>query len=568
MNRKLLSIGLILGSVQLIAVPTFATQQVKATSTENRVYVDGQEIGCKGFEINGSNYFKLRDIAAELSYTGSAFDISWNSKQGMIELTLGQNYTSSSATSSYYSGEAVQTATLNKTPLLVNGVVQDLTSYTIQGNTYFKLRDLAEIIPFEILFNPTTGSVELISNCEYQTVLPTLHTLGSNKLHNYTSRWASTVNDYIVANADQTLSILTIGDALYIDTYDIDLKNITQKKVTLELPLWGGFYSGENYNYIVYGASNNEENNNKEIIRIVKYDKAFNRLDSASITGGEAFTTVPFDAGSLRMAEYGDTLVVHTSRERYTTEDGLNHQSQLTILLDTKTMKVTNDLGRFQANHVSHSFNQYVLAEGNKHVLVDHGDAYPRSVVLQKGDGKNYTEIDLFDIPGKVGANCTGVSVGGLESTKDHYVVAINSIDHSLASEYTSFNIVGIDKEQRDVILCTVPKTHLTDSQVRQIELSDYSSSNKTSSTPHLVKLSEDHLLVLWQEYDMTNPQDSVVRYVCVDNKGEKCTEVKTMNGATLSSCQPIINGDSITWFVDYSGKRLLYQLSLDEVMN
>ena len=40
------------------------------------------------------------------------------------------------------------------------------------------------------------------------------------------------------------------------------------------------------------------------------------------------------------MAEDGDQLVFHTSRERYTTSDGLNHQSQLTLIVDTGAMKV------------------------------------------------------------------------------------------------------------------------------------------------------------------------------------------------------------------------------------
>jgi len=85
---------------------------------------------------------------------------------------------------------------------------------------------------------------------------------------------------------------------------------------------------------------------------------------SVSVKGGESFTTKPFDAAAGRMAEDGDRLVFHTSRERYTTSDGLNHQSQLTLIVDTGAMKVLNDLGPFQSNHVSHSFDQYVLIDG------------------------------------------------------------------------------------------------------------------------------------------------------------------------------------------------------------
>ncbi|HBS44626.1 MAG TPA: hypothetical protein DEA91_09550, partial [Paenibacillus sp.] len=100
--------------------------------------------------------------------------------------------------------------------------------------------------------------------------------------------------------------------------------------------------------------------------------------------------------------------------------------------MNTQTMTVTNDLGRFQKNHVSHSFDQYVLFDGAAHVLVDHGDAYPRSIVLNKGNGTSYNEVDLFNIPGKIGANTTGVSIGGFEMSSANYIVAMNTIDHSL----------------------------------------------------------------------------------------------------------------------------------------
>lgn len=92
------------------------------------------------------------------------------------------------------------------------------------------------------------------------------------------------------------------------------------------------------------------------------------------VSGGECYTIFPFDAGSGDMAEHGNTLVFHTARTRNTTEDGLNHQSQFTLIIDTGNMCVLNDIGRFQSNHVSHSFDQYVQFDGSDHVLVDHGD--------------------------------------------------------------------------------------------------------------------------------------------------------------------------------------------------
>ena len=124
------------------------------------------------------------------------------------------------------------------------------------------------------------------------------------------------------------MTVKGINDIITIDIYDKQYNLIDSKKIDFELPLFGGFYSGKEYNYIVFGQENIEENHNKEVIRIVKYDKDYNRIGNASIKGGESFTIRPFNSGSGEMAEYRDILVLHTARERYTTDDGLNHQSQ------------------------------------------------------------------------------------------------------------------------------------------------------------------------------------------------------------------------------------------------
>lgn len=154
-----------------------------------------------------------------------------------------------------------------------------------------------------------------------------------------------------------------------------------------------------------------EENDNKEVIRIVRYDKNFNRIDSVSIRGGESFTAAPFCSASGRISEKDNELVFHTSRLRYLTGDGLNHQSQLTIIINKSTMTVINNLGQFQSNHVSHSFDQYIEFDGDDQVLIDHGDGSPRSIVLHKESGTTYEEVDLFKINfgTKYGDNFTGV---------------------------------------------------------------------------------------------------------------------------------------------------------------
>ena len=356
---------------------------------------------------------------------------------------------------------------------------------------------------------------------------------------------------------------------------------IYTKSVPFELEKFGGFYSGEKYNYIVFGQNNAEESDSKEVIRIVKYDKDFNRLAQASVN--DCYTNSPFDAGTLRMCENNNKMFIHTSRTRYLTDDGLHHQSQLTIILDTDKMTAENFLGDFQENHVSHSFNQFVIHDGDNFVLLDHGDAYPRSIVLNKYEGINpekwlseyygrqvlkYTATDLFEIPGAVGANCTGVTVGGFECSNNNYLIAINSIDHSKVTEYTSYEMKGLDKDERNIVLLVSVKNNTDTLKVKKVYLTDYINKNKLGSTPYLVKLSDDRFLVLWEEFEYTNNYnciDNGVKYVQVNGNGEIISDIRSRNDITLSSdCQPTVIGNNLIWYIDGTDERKFYKLDLD----
>lgn len=564
--KKMVSVLLFL----LLVVPLAGTNAyaasstVKAKVTESRTYLDGERQELNGFNIMNNNYFRLRDLAEYFSGTPSQFNITWNQANQAVEIITGQAYTPDQNTSSkYYSSHRNYSATLSGAKVLVDGQLQSIRAYNIDNNNYVQLRDLAAKIPFDIEYDAEADRISLFSKTpDHAYRVKTGEKAESNAVSSYFPRWRSTVSSYLVNNSDGSVSVIEASTKVKIDTYNEKYELTGQKSIPLELPIFGGFYSGEKYNYIAFGQENREENDSKEVIRIVRYDKSFNRVDSVSIKGGESFTVEPFDAAAGRMAEYGDTLVFHTSRTRYTTEDKLNHQSQLTLIVNTKTMTVTNDLGRFQKNHVSHSFDQYVLFDGTSHVLVDHGDAYPRSIVLQKGDGARYNEVDLFEIPGKIGANTTGVSIGGFEMSSANYIVAFNTIDHSLVKEYTSYEMVGLDVDQRDIVLSVLPKANLSGPSVNHITLAKYVGTSLIASIPKLVKITDDKMMVLWQEFDKEHhPGD--LKYVLIDGEGKATDDVQTIKHFALSECSPIVSGDKIVWYTNSKDSRLFYTIPL-----
>ncbi|MBT2292774.1 hypothetical protein J7E73_27310 [Paenibacillus albidus] len=563
--KKIVTMLLVLALV----IPSLGNHASAGTATKakvsgSKVSINGAEGDLYGFNISGSNYFRLRDIARNFSGTSSQFDISWNPSTSAIEIIRGQAYTpEETEESTYYSRSKEYIATRSAAKVLIDGQPLLITAYNIGDSNVVQLRDLGSQIPFEIEYDNASNQVALFSKTpDHAYRVKTAFAAKDNKASSSFPRWKSPVTSYLVHNADQTTSVIEANQELTIETYNAQYELVNSHKLALELPLFGGFYSGEKYNYVAYGQENPEQNDAKEVIRIVRYDKSFNRVDSVSVKGGESYTVIPFDAGSGRMAEYGDTLVFHTSRERYLTPDGLNHQSQLTIMVNTSTMQVTNDMGRFQKNHVSHSFDQYVLFDGGTQVLVDHGDAYPRSIVLHKGDGASYNEVDLFTIPGAIGANSTGVSIGGFEMSAGNYLVVMNSIDHSKVTEYTSFEMTGLKTDQRDIILSVLPKNDLNAPAVKHITLAKYVGSDLIASIPKLVKISDNKLAVLWQEFDKEN-HPGKLKYVFVDGNGQAAGEIQTLEHFVLSECSPIVKGDQIVWYANHNGYRMFYSIPL-----
>lgn len=524
----------------------------------------------QAIEVNSVRYFTLPSLAHVLNHTASQFNFKWIPEKRAIEIEKDVTYSGLSPTWISTDDKPYKVQP-NQVTLLVGNRSYVLKTFLYNNQNYFNPTDLAPLLDCDFDIKPNTYAIPVYPDMPYRQVLAldasraTLDPSINTRLTVSSNRWASTIFDSAFVDSNNLLNTFSASDGLYITTYDATLKPIETKKAPIELPSWGGFYSGSKYNFCVVGQSNKEQSSQKEVLRLIKYDKNLNRLDALSITGSMCSTTVPFNAGSLRMQEIGNKLIIHTSRERYKSSDGLNHQSQLTLIVDIDQMKLVNDLGLFQPNHVSHSFNQFVLKDGSKHVLLDHGDAYPRSIVLHAENGSNYDEVDLFKIPGKIGANCTGIFIGGFAMSKNHYMTAFSTIDHSLATAYTSYEIVGLEKDQRHIMVSAVPKNNLSNGAVKQKMIMDYTGTTKTASSPYLIKLPDEHLALLWQEQDSTS-LNTCIRYVCLDEEGNACTPVQSLYG-TLSNCEPVLYNDTLTWFVDCFNSRLMYSLPLKMIL-
>lgn len=109
------------------------------------VYIDGNKYNAVAYNIDDSNYFKLRDIAEMLNGTIKTFDIKYDASTNSIDMLSYFDYTSVGGELTAGDGET-RTAVSSSAFLTLDGVPVQATCYNIDGNNYFKLRDITDAL--------------------------------------------------------------------------------------------------------------------------------------------------------------------------------------------------------------------------------------------------------------------------------------------------------------------------------------------------------------------------------------------------------------------------------------
>ena len=81
--------------------------------------------------------------------------------------------------------------------------------------------------------------------------------------------YGDTTNSYL-EKTDEGWQAVLVDDAIHVIEYDSSWNQVSEKTLEYELPIFGAYYAGENYNYLVFGQSGSSEGT--EIYRVVKYD--------------------------------------------------------------------------------------------------------------------------------------------------------------------------------------------------------------------------------------------------------------------------------------------------------
>ncbi len=397
------------------------------------------------------------------------------------------------------------------------------------------------------------------SNTTSSKIINTTGAVGDNVPYPSYSRYGYIINSYMNENSDGTFTrVEYTNSGIIAEKYSATYELIDSKNIESELSIFGGFYSGNNYNFIVFGQSNPEYDDNHEVLRVVKYSKNWERINSCSVYGANTLT--PFAAGSLRMTEMSGQLYIHTCHTMYpSANDGLNHQANMTYMIDENTMTVKSyhyDVSNIGATgYSSHSFDQFITNDGTNIYRCDLGDAYPRAVALVKSSAQSVTDVDYtyaLKIPGTIGANSTGVTIGGLEVSSENCLIIGSTVDVSNSETYSASG-------QRNIFLSVTPKT-LSSSNVKY--LTEYTENdNVYVLNSKITKISDSLFLLMWQEYNQSTKEFETI-LMTVDGNGNTVSE-KTVCDYTISDCQPFVDSNEyVVWYSADNSSPIVYRIN------
>jgi len=213
--------GILISLILLLSiVATGAVATNTATPTSASVLVNGQSISFEAYNIDGSNYFKLRDLAKVLSGTEKQIAVGWDSTKNAISLTSGKAYTPVGGELTSSGKVAAQPAELSTATVYLDGARASLTAYNINGNNYFKLRDVASAISFGVGWDEKTSTITIDTAIGYSSGKLTVHFLDVGQ-----------GDSEFIELPDGKTMLIDAGESKYGDTIVNYIKALGYKKI-------------------------------------------------------------------------------------------------------------------------------------------------------------------------------------------------------------------------------------------------------------------------------------------------------------------------------------------------
>lgn len=374
-------------------------------------------------------------------------------------------------------------------------------------------------------------------------------------------------NSELVPLSDGYMRVFYNGTIVGVEYYDDEFNIQNRKNISMELPIWGGFYAGTDAYYLIEGKNNTDESNEAEVIRVIKYDTGWKRMGATSVKsdpvmfGGQV--RYPFDYGCVEVTESNGKLYIVTGHEGYV-DDAYRqgHQGFLMITIDESTMS-----GGITDADLWHSFAQYIVSRDSE------------LYVLEQSEGSRYTSLSRYNtetmqretIPVlKYGGSRDSAwaipcyaSVNGMAMSANNILCVGTSIDQSKYDSVT-------EDTPHNIYLTVTPMSDFAEASTKVKWLTAYTGGGKSFLGVKITRVNNNRFMISWEEYgdEKEGSTDdslstSTLHYVFINGNGDVVS--KEFTGAMpISDCQPVIKGGKAVYYASNDNMVDFYSLNTD----
>lgn len=145
------------------ATPPAPAAKPTVVLSPQKLAVNGESKATEIYNIDNTNYFKLRDLAALLNGTSAQFNVDFNSATNTIVVRTKTPYTTANGYELQTGVDNSASAVVSAQSLEIDGKKVDLTAYNIGGTNFFGLRALEPYIGYTVGWDAAANTATITS---------------------------------------------------------------------------------------------------------------------------------------------------------------------------------------------------------------------------------------------------------------------------------------------------------------------------------------------------------------------------------------------------------------------
>lgn len=145
----------------------FVSIDKTAQPVNSSITVNEHPIALQAYNIDGDDYFKLRDLAMALNEKGKQFNVAWDEANKAILIISKAPYSPVGGELASSGGTSDVSAVLSSATVCLDGKEISLTAYTINGNNYFKPCDVGQALNFGVTRDESGNTIKIDTSTGY-----------------------------------------------------------------------------------------------------------------------------------------------------------------------------------------------------------------------------------------------------------------------------------------------------------------------------------------------------------------------------------------------------------------